>query len=51
MTMAMSMAIVGVQPGLGRAWGRLGRAALMLGQEEEVKKLKIIFFGCNLMIG
>ena len=32
-------AIVGVQPGLGRAWGRLGRAALMLGQEEEVKKI------------
>ena len=29
-------AMIGVQPGSGRAWGRLGRAALLLGQEEEV---------------
>ena len=36
-----TVAMIRVQPGLAKAWGRVGRAALMLGQEEEVTKLKI----------
>ena len=36
-----TVAMIDIQPGLAKAWGRLGRAALMLGQEEEVTKLKI----------